>query len=195
MLAPDKLGSKKLNNEGVMLMIKKLSVLVVIFMCANLLFAHGPTRQKVSEKIIIESSPEEVWNVVKNFHDMSWHPAIAETTGEGGNEPGAARTLTLGNGAKIFEVLEKYNKDEMKFFYRIADVDVSVLPVTNYSSWLIVREAENDATEVEWKGAFYRGFPNNDPPPELSDEAAVEAITGVYKSGLEHLKKLCEGDA
>ena len=35
---------------------------------------------------------------------------------------------------------------------------------------------------------FYRGHPNNDPPPELNDEAAVKAVTGVYKAGLEALK-------
>jgi hypothetical protein len=37
------------------------------------------------------------------------------------------------------------------------------------------------------------GFVNNDPPPELSDEAAVKAIDGIYKSGLEALKKKVEG--
>ncbi len=40
--------------------------------------------------------------------------------------------------------------------------------------------------------AFYRGYPNNDPPPDQNDEAAVKAITGVYKSGLENLKKIVE---
>lgn len=178
-------------------MIKKIalffiSLLCVSFMLADFVSAHGPTRQKVTEKIIIDAQPEDVWNVIKNFHDMSWHPAVQETTGEGGNEPGATRTLTLGPDAEIHEVLEKYIEADKKFFYRISKVDAKVLPVTNYSSWLMVREAEAGGTEVEWKGAFYRAFPNNDPPPELSDEAAVNAITGVYKGGLENLKKLCE---
>ena len=42
-------------------------------------------------------------------------------------------------------------------------------------------------TEVEWKGAFYRGFMNNDPPPELSDEASLKAVTDLYKAGLASL--------
>ena len=46
---------------------------------------------------------------------------------------------------------------------------------------------------VEWRGAFYRAYPNNDPPPDKNDEAAVKAVTGVYRSGLAHLKKLVEG--
>ena len=32
----------------------------------------------------------------------------------------------------------------------------------------------------------------HDPPPELNEEAALKAITGVYKSGLASLKKLVE---
>jgi hypothetical protein len=33
---------------------------------------------------------------------------------------------------------------------------------------------------------------NNDPPPELSDEAAVKAVKGVYRAGLDALKKKVE---
>ena len=173
-------------------MIKKLCLFSVLLMCASLVTANGPTQQKVTEKITINAPPEEVWNVVKNFHDMSWHPAIKDTTGEGGNEPGAKRALILGPDVEIHEVLEKYIEADKKFFYRITDVDVKVLPVRNYSSWIMVRAAEGGGTEVEWKGTFYRGFENNDPPPELNDEAAINAVTGVYKGGLENLKKLFE---
>jgi hypothetical protein len=68
---------------------------------------------------------------------------------------------------------------------------VKVLPVNNYSSMLSVK-GEGDTSTVEWKGGFYRGFMNNDPPPELSDEAAVNAVKGVYRSGLDALKQKLE---
>jgi hypothetical protein len=72
-------------------------------------------------------------------------------------------------------------------------VDVKVLPVTNYSSTLTVTpSADGKSATLEWAGAFYRGFPNNDPPPELSDEAAKTAVSGLYKAGLEALKKKIE---
>ena len=45
---------------------------------------------------------------------------------------------------------------------------------------------------MEWRGAFYRGYPNNDPPPELSDEAAIKAVSGLYRAGLDALKKKLE---
>ena len=69
---------------------------------------------------------------------------------------------------------------------------MKVLPVTNYSSSITV-SGEGGKSVVEWRGAFYRGFMNNDPPPELSDEAAIKAVTGVYRGGLEALKAKAEG--
>ena len=78
----------------------------------------------------------------------------------------------------------------MKFSYRAKDG--GALPVTNYTSTLQVSPTGPKESTVEWRGAFYRGYPNNDPPPDQNDEAAVNAVTGVYKSGLENLKKLAE---
>ena len=92
----------------------------------------------------------------------------------------------------IEEALEKHDNAKMSYNYRIANVDVKVLPVTNYSSWLTVEPEEGGKSKVEWKGAFYRGYPNNDPPADLSDEAAIKAVTGVYRGGLDALKKSLE---
>lgn len=154
--------------------------------------AHGPTRQKVEESIEINAPADKVWAVVGNFQDMSWHPAFVKTEGEGGNEKDATRTLTLEDGGQIFEKLTQYDADKMQLRYVITDVDVKVVPVTNYSSRITVT-AEGDTSKVVWWGAFYRGFTNNDPPLELNDEAAVEAITGVYQAGLAALKEKMEG--
>ena len=171
---------------------KQLILLLCLLACMQSGYAHGPTRQKVVEKITINAPAETVWSIVKNFHDMSWHPAIKHTDGEGGNTVGATRTLHLSATHSIEEILEKYSTPDRRYFYRITHVEVDVLPVTNYSSWLIVHSGDNNTSEVEWKGAFYRGYPNNDPPEELSDQAAVRAITSVYQAGLENLKQLAE---
>ncbi|ODN72009.1 SRPBCC family protein [Methylobrevis pamukkalensis] len=153
--------------------------------------AHGPTRQKVTETIEINAPADKVWAVVGNFQDMSWHPAVTSTEGTGGNDVGASRKLTLQGGGVLEEGLEKYDAAKMMLFYRITKDDVKVLPVTNYSSRITVKDL-GGKSEVTWWGAFYRGYPNNDPPAELSDEAALNAVTGVYKSGLEGLKKKLE---
>jgi len=153
--------------------------------------AHGPTRQKVTEKVEISAPADKVWAVIGNFQDMSWHPAVAKLEGNGGNDANATRTLTLTSGGTIDEKLLQNDAAKMLYKYEITKVDPKVLPVNNYSSTLSVK-GEGDKSVVEWKGAFYRGFMNNDPPPELNDEAAVNAVKGVYRAGLDALKTKIE---
>ncbi|PPC85081.1 MAG: hypothetical protein CTY36_19185, partial [Methylocystis sp.] len=81
--------------------------------------------------------------------------------------------------------------DGKSLSYKIDAVDVKVLPVNNYAATISVKE-EGGKSVVEWKGAFYRGFMNNDPPPELSDEAGLKAVGDIYKSGLAALKAKAE---
>ena len=151
--------------------------------------AHGPSRQKVTLTADVAADPAAVWEAIGNFQDMSWHPAVFSTEGTGGNDIDATRHLVLGQegGPTIDEVLYKYDAAKMTYSYRITDVLVEVLPVTNYSSHLTVKPRAAGGSTVEWRGAFYRGYPNNDPPPELNDEAAVAAVTGVYQAGLDAL--------
>ncbi|KAA2237508.1 SRPBCC family protein [Salinarimonas soli] len=154
--------------------------------------AHGPSRKKTTEAVEINAPPDKVWAVIGNFQDMSWHPVVEKTEGKGGNATDATRRLTLKGGGTIDEVLARYEPEKRSYFYRIAEVDPKVLPVTNYSATLIVEPAGEGRSKVEWRGAFYRGYPNNDPPPELNDEAAMKAVSGVYRAGLDALKERIE---
>ncbi|QFT99171.1 Polyketide cyclase / dehydrase and lipid transport [Roseovarius sp. THAF8] len=158
-------------------------------MLPGMALAHGPTRQKVTLTTEVAAEPAEVWEAIGNFQDMSWHPAVHSTEGEGGNEIDATRVLTLGEegGPTIDEILYKYDAEKMSYSYRITEVAVETLPVTNYSSHLTVKPRDGGGSIVEWRGAFYRGYPNNDPPPELNDEAAIAAVSGVYQAGLDAL--------
>lgn len=155
--------------------------------------AHGPSRQKVTEKIEIDAPPAKVWSIVGNFQDINWLPGVEKTEGTGGNTPDKAkRKLTMKNGTTIEETLTRYDAAGMSLSYKIDQVDLKTLPVNNYSSTITVKPLDGGKSEVEWKGAFYRGFMNNDPPPELSDEAAVKGVTDIYKSGLASLKAKAE---
>ncbi|MEJ8475628.1 SRPBCC family protein [Roseibium sp. H3510] len=158
--------------------------------------AHGPTRQKVTLTTSVPAAPADVWAVIGNFQDMSWHPAVFSSTGEGGNAIDATRVLTLGeaSGPTISEVLYKFSDEKMSYSYRITDVKVEVLPVTNYSSHLTVKPGKDGGSLIEWRGAFYRGYPNNDPPENLNDEAAIAAVSGVYKAGLDALNERFSGN-
>ena len=171
----------------------RVGAVVTALAVIGVAWAHGPTRQKVRESIEINAPPAKVWAAIGNFQDMSWLAPVTKTTGEKGNEIGATRQLTLTGGATVDEELYKYEPDMLSYSYRITAVDVKVLPVTNYSSTLTVTpSADGKGSSLEWAGAFYRGFPNNDPPPELNDEAAKAAVSGLYKAGLEGLKKKIE---
>ena len=167
----------------------KLLLILLGMVLPTLALAHGPTRQKVTLTTEVVAPPADVWAVIGNFQDMSWHPAVFATAGEGGNEIDATRVLTVGaeGGPTISEILYKYSDEKMSYSYRITDVLVEVLPVTNYSSHLTVKPLDSGGSLIEWRGAFYRGYPNNDPPPELNDEAAIAAVTGIYQAGLEAL--------
>ncbi|MFA5949485.1 MAG: SRPBCC family protein [Hyphomicrobium sp.] len=168
------------------------SLFVLLAALPGLAEAHGPSRQKVVETVEINAPADKVWAVVGNFQDMSWHPAFSKTEGKGGNDVGATRVLTVGSGGQIFEKLTKYDAAGKSLAYEITEVDVKVVPVTNYAASISVK-GTGDKSTVEWKSAFYRGYVNNDPPPALSDEAAVKAVTDVFKKGLEALKAKLEG--
>lgn len=173
-------------------MLKKLA-LVIAF--AGLLpaaaLAHGPTRQKVTESVEINAPADKVWAAVGNFQDMGWTGIATKTEGTGANTVGATRKLTVPNGT-LDEKLTKYNADNKSYSYELPVSDPKVLPVSNYSSTITVTAA-GDKSKVEWKGAFYRSYVNNDPPPEENDEAAVKAVTGLYQAALGNLKKKLEG--
>lgn len=165
-----------------------------LLLSSSVAFAHGPSRLKVKETISIQAPPAEVWAMIGNFDSAhTWLPMVESSTAEGGNDEGASRTLVLGPGVEIFEILKRHSDEKMSYSYKIptSEHDVSILPVTNYASTISVK-ADGDGSMVMWKGAFYRGYPNNDPPADLNDDAAIAAVTSVYKAGLEHLKKLFE---
>jgi carbon monoxide dehydrogenase subunit G len=166
--------------------------------------AHGPVRQKVEEQITINAPAQKVWGIIKDYGDMSWLPTVKNTTVKGGNTEGATRVLTLQDGGTITEELKKYDEGKMSFAYKItemstaktinhagAETKVPVLPVDNYAASIDL-EAKGETTVVTWKAGFYRAYTNNNPPPEMNEEAANAAVNAIFKAGLENLKKLAE---
>ncbi|MGQ7848334.1 SRPBCC family protein [Granulosicoccus sp. 3-233] len=163
--------------------IVRILVAVSLLAASGLLSAHGPTRQKVVETIEIDAPASEVWAVVGKFGGADvWLPMVQSSTSQGGHEEGASRTLVLGPDASVHETLKKHSDEKMSYTYRIPvkTHDVALLPVNNYSSTISVK-ATDSGSLVTWKGAFYRGYPNNDPPAELNDEAAVAAVTALTR--------------
>jgi mxaD protein len=179
-------------------------VSVLLFFFTAVASAHGPVRQKTEEQITINAPAEKVWDIIKNFDDMSWLPAVSKTTAEGGNKKGATRVLTLKEGGTITEELKKYNEAKMSYAYKITEMStaktithagaeekVPVLPVDNYSAIIDV-EAKGDTSVVSWTAGYYRAYTNNNPPAEMNEETANAAVKDVVKTGLSNLKALAE---
>ncbi|MTE00817.1 SRPBCC family protein [Paracoccus sp. YIM 132242] len=156
--------------------------------------AHGPARLKTEQTVVLDATPDEVWQVVGRFDDMSWHPAVARTEMTPEGAPAdvpeeSTRVLHLkaeSGDPTITEKLMSIDPDKRQYKYMITDVAVEVLPVTNYSSTLQVKDKDGRA-EVTWKAGFYRGYPNNNPPAALNDDAAMAAVNGIYQAGLDAL--------
>ena len=171
-------------------MFSRWLALAALTLASSVALAHGPTRQKVVEKITIDAPADAVWAQVKDFDALAkWHPAVAESPADKGNTEGSVRTVKIKGGGSLVESLERYNAEGKSYSYRAKDG--GALPVTNYTSTISV-SGDGTKSTVEWRGAFYRGFPNNDPPPDQNDEAAVKAVTSVYQAGLANLKSLAE---
>jgi uncharacterized protein YndB with AHSA1/START domain len=169
-----------------------LIILAAFFTTAG---AHGPSRQKVTKEVKISAPAAKVWALIADFCAISsWHPAVAKCTTDGGNVAGSKRTLHIGkaDGPQILEELQAYDPSGMMYRYRIVKTDIAVLPVSTYSSFLTVKDNGDKTTTVEWRSGFYRAYAKGNPPPELNDEAAVKAVSGVYDLGLANLKKLAE---
>ncbi|MDF1583438.1 MAG: SRPBCC family protein [Methyloprofundus sp.] len=178
---------------------KKISFLALFLFLFNAVsYAHGPVRGKMTATVDIEAPAEKVWEVIKNFDDMTWHPGINVTKATGGNEAGATRELAV-DGGTITEELKSYNDTKMSYKYKITDMsvvktiqhsgqseDVPVLPVDNYQGVITVKKKGNSAV-VTWVATYYRGYMNNNPPVELNEETADEAVTHVLKTGLTSL--------
>ncbi len=106
----------------------------------------GQTHQSTE----ISAPPEQVWDALRNFHDMSWAPNVItslEVVGEiAGDQEGASRIL---NGA-FHETLLEVDDAERRVRYTIDDgpSPVSKTDVSNYVGQVQV-SPEGDGTMVD----------------------------------------------
>ena len=173
----------------------KLGVLNLLLIPA-LVVAHGPSRQKVVQEIEINANANKVWEIIENFCSIQdWHPGVVKCTTDNGSEIKSVRTIELENGEKINEILFKHDPENKKIQYGMQELEegrvIKGLPIATHGSTISISE-DNGKSKVQWKGAFYRSFPGQQPPPELTDEACIKAVTKLYKTGLENLKNIVE---
>jgi mxaD protein len=144
----------------------------------------------VKRTVTIAAPASKVWDTVKDFGALNaWHPAVAtdEIVSGTDNTPSAVRLLTLKGGGTIKEKLLEYDDTGHRFRYTILE---GVLPVSHYMSTVVVTSLAEDKTLVTWSGRFKRKDLGDSPADTENDKAATDAISGVYQSGLDNLKKI-----
>ena len=83
-------------------------------------WAHSASRQKIVETIDIAAPVDKVWAIVKDFDALAkWHPGVASSAADKGNEAGSIRTVVLKapGDPKIIEELLSYNDAGHTYHY------------------------------------------------------------------------------
>lgn len=148
--------------------------------------AHGPARLKTEASVLLNAPVAEVWAVVGNFADPSWDPSTASFTAPTGAEKGATRERVLQSGATVTEELMKRDEAKHAISTRFVTDNIEAVKASNYASHITLKE-EGGKTRVDWRGAFYRAFPQNEPPADLNDEASTAAVQAHHQAGLDAL--------
>jgi mxaD protein len=155
-------------------------------------YADPPQKLFVSETVRIKAPLDKVWAAVKDFDGLSkWHPGFAsdELTSGSNGQVGATRKLTIKDGPVITEKLTAYDEAGHSYHYRIVE---SPLPITDYESRIAVHALNNGMTAVAWSGNFRRKNTSDNPPEAESDAGVTKLVKGVYRGGLDNLKKMLE---
>ncbi len=162
----------------------KFANLVIILLFPGLIFAHGPTRQKVSESVTITTELSEAWTLISDLQNIGqWH-SVYKSIGNKGEDPQPLSMFSQESG--VVQILT-IDSEKKLFKYRLKKP--GGLPVNNYSARLLLEKGESGKVKITYKGAFYRKYLNNDPPPEENDEAALAAVTKMYKDTLKKFEK------
>ncbi len=137
---------------------------------------------KCYNTVTVKASSDEVWNTMRDFHDMSWAEGVitsCEAVGEtAGDRVGAKRILN----EAFHETLLTLNDGERTLTYSIDDGPGPVAKdaVKNYAGKVRVSSSDRDGTTlVEWESTF-----------ESTDDTAVEDFCNpIYQALLGALAK------
>jgi len=146
--------------------------LAALALAASTLAGHA---LEVTRSADIAAPPAKVWQTIGEFCGIGdWHPAIEKCV-LSDKDGMKVRTLSLKGGGTLKE--EQVSRDDkvMSYTYTILE---GPLPVSDYKSTLAVAP-EGTGSKVTWSGTFNaKGAP---------DTVAVDAIQGIYESGLKAL--------
>jgi polyketide cyclase/dehydrase/lipid transport protein len=136
---------------------------------------------KTYQTAVISAPVGQVWNKIKNFHDLSWGAAVVEKCEAVGDKPGdqiGARRIL--NDA-FHETLVAFSELDRSFKYSIDDgpAPVSKNDVKDYIGAVrLIPITDNDTCLIEWSSNW-----------ESSTDDACEFCRNIYVALINELKK------
>jgi mxaD protein len=174
---------------------RSIAVLAFVALAAPwAVLAAAPKALKVVETVEIKAPVAKVWATIKDFDSLDkWHPGFAkdEIVKGTNNKVGAVRSITVKGGPTFTEELLAFSGKSHSYKYKITDE--SALPIHNYSSTITVKAGKDGGSVMTWTGWFKRKNTADNPPDAESDAGVIKFITGVYRGGLDNVKKMLEG--
>lgn len=172
-------------------MITRRLLMVSALLLASPAWAHGPTPQTAEQKIETSAAPDAVWAILGDPASISdWHPDIASATMEG-EGAGAKRVIELKSGGSLTDGIDRIDQKTKEIRWRLSKEDIQTFPASYYTNSIKVEPA-GDGSAITWNASFFRADTTNEPSEEFSDEAAVMAMEGFIRNGLEGLKGAAE---
>jgi len=145
------------------------------------------------QSIRINATPEAVWGVVGDFNGLPRWLSFVEASDivlGTNNQVGAIRRISRRNGTKVTERLLERDPYNMRIAYTY--VDGAVIS-SDYFPVLTVKDGGNGTSVVEWSARFKRlSYWVDPPPPGQDDKSLTDLYNGLYKAGLESLKRVVE---
>lgn len=180
-----------------------LTLTTLMFFITSNVYAHGPSRQTSVFTAEVNVNADEIWAVIQDFSDMSWHPSVASVDDvKGGNKKGGTRTFTLKSGGQVTDVIKKHDAKKKLLKFKTPTDKMTVVktiehdakenpirsfPASNQVSQIKIESVDANTAKILWKSSYFRGYMNNlypDELPELNQGAANTAIQNYIKAGI-----------
>jgi len=140
---------------------------------------------KVYRSAVIDAAADKVWALVRDFNALpKWHPAIAQSTIEGGlpsDQVGCVRRFTLrSDGGLLREQLLALSDLDRTCTYNIL---ISPMPVANYVATLrFTPITAGDKTFAEWWAEFdVTSGPEQATTSDIGDNVFVVGFASINK--------------
>ncbi len=139
---------------------------------------------------VIDASADAVWAKIRDFNGMpDWYPEVIATSeiedGKAGDQVGAVRSFTLGDGTHLREKLLAHSDEKRSYTY---DFQKTPFDVDNYNATIrVVPVTDGGKAFVEWWTTFD------------CDRDQQEHWTGffaneIFQNGFEAIKKRMRGE-